>query len=136
MDIILVLSLVFISIVMSAVMLSTILCTVAGGEYCGGDGLALPSGLCDAGYYCSGASPTATPAQGSAYGGNCVAGEFCPEGSSVQTPCTPGHYCAVDFMNDTSGECDPGYYCTISALVSNPTDGNVTGELVKVLHLI
>ena len=58
-----------------------------------------------------------------------MAGEFCPEGSSHPTPCTPGHFCAVDFMNDTSGECDPGYYCTASAKVANPNDGNVTGTL-------
>jgi hypothetical protein len=26
-------------------------------------------------------------------GGECQAGNFCPNGSSSQTPCTPGYYC-------------------------------------------
>ena len=60
--------------------------------------------------------------------GNCIAGQFCPAGSSAPTACTPGHFCAIDFLNDTSGECDPGYYCTAYAYKANLTDGNVTGE--------
>ena len=35
-----------------------------------------------------------------------MAGEYCPEGFSFPTACKPGHHCAVDFMNDTSGKCD------------------------------
>ncbi|XP_069122179.1 multiple epidermal growth factor-like domains protein 6 [Argopecten irradians] len=29
----------------------------------------------------------------------------------------------------TSGHCDPGYYCIQMAVVSNPSDGNVTGDI-------
>lgn len=91
--------------------------------------------MCDPGYYCTSTSPTATPTQGSGYGGNCVAGEFCPEGSSIPTACSPGHFCAVDFMNDTSGECDPGYYCHSYAKVSNPVDANATGKDESKIYL-
>ena len=98
-----------------------------GGEYCGQNGLALPSGLCTAGYYCTGASPTATPAPASPYGDNCDVGTYCPEGSSSPQGCTPGHYCAVTHLNDTSGLCIAGYYCHGYATIANPTDGNMTG---------
>ena len=55
-----------------------------------------------------------------------VSGTYCPEGSSQPTPCTPGSFCASDYLNQTTGLCDPGYYCTVNATVPNPTDG-ITG---------
>ena len=41
--------------------------------------------------------------------------------------CTPGEYCAGDYLNITSGLCDEGFYCTLAASVPNPTDG-ITGQ--------
>ena len=101
-----------------------------GGEYCAGTGLSTPTGNCDASYYCTDSSPTASPAPYSAYGSHCEAGYYCPTGSSYPHPCLPGHYCALDYLNDTSGYCDPGYYCHSLATVPNPTDGNITGMFI------
>ena len=98
-----------------------------GGEYCQGVGLAVPTGKCTAGYYCSAASPVATPTIGSSYGGNCTTGYFCPEGSSYPHPCTPGWYCPNDNLGAAFNQCDAGYYCNGSAVLANPTDG-VTGQ--------
>ena len=56
-----------------------ILLSLPGGYYCGQDGLSYPSGLCEAGYYCSGGSSVAMP---SGVGGDqCSPGYYCPEGS-------------------------------------------------------
>lgn len=99
-----------------------------GGYYCAGSGNPEPSGECDPGYYCSSAAEVSTPAPGSGYGGNCEAGYFCPSGSAHPVPCTTGYYCAVPYLNDTSGECLAGYYCSGYATVANPTDGNITGR--------
>lgn len=99
-----------------------------GGEYCDNYGLSSPSGTCDAGYYCSGGATVAAP---SGVGGDrCTAGYFCPVGSSAPMPCTPGHYCGTDGLNETSGICHPGYYCASVATVPNPADGNVTGGVL------
>ncbi|XP_023933458.1 uncharacterized protein LOC106181652, partial [Lingula anatina] len=98
-----------------------------GGYYCERESLSYPSGMCMAGYYCSGSATTPTPS--GVGGNNCVAGYYCPEGSTFPTPCPGGYYCEVDMLNATSGQCDAGYYCTAMAVVSNPTDGNVTGDI-------
>jgi hypothetical protein len=98
-----------------------------GGYFCSGTGNTDPTGLCEAGCYCTGAAEVSTPANDSSYGGNCEQGYFCPEGSPNPVECTPGHYCAIAYLNDTSGECDAGYYCSGSAVVPNPTDAT-TGK--------
>ena len=99
-----------------------------GGEYCAEEGLSNPSGNCQGGYYCTGSSVTATPLLGSGYGAHCEAGNYCPEGSAAMVPCDPGSYCAVNFLNVTSGLCDPGYYCTGSAVIPNPVS-DPTGDI-------
>lgn len=65
------------------------------------------SGKCDAGYYCSGNSPTATQHE---CGSDAV---FCKEGSSAPTPVSVGFY---TIGGDSSTridqrECEPGFYC-------------------------
>ena len=60
--------------------------------YCGSDGLALPTDECDPGWYCTGGAESARPSD-ALQGGQCQAGNFCPRGSAVQLPCTPGYYC-------------------------------------------
>ncbi|RUS80256.1 hypothetical protein EGW08_011985, partial [Elysia chlorotica] len=98
-----------------------------GGQYCGQDGLSSPSGLCEAGFYCSGGSSVAMPS--GAGGDQCSPGYYCPEGSSQPIECDPGQYCATARLNTTSGDCQQGYYCSRLAIIANPTDGNVTGDI-------
>ena len=60
--------------------------------YCETQGLAMPTGECNGGWYCIEGSEFAEPTT-AVQGGECQAGNFCPNGSSSQTPCTPGYYC-------------------------------------------
>ena len=55
--------------------------------YCDGAGNSDPTGECYEGWYCTGASDTPTPADGSNVGGQCTPGYYCPLGS-VQMVCT------------------------------------------------
>ncbi|CAM4616195.1 unnamed protein product [Lepidochelys kempii] len=55
----------------------------------------------------------------------CQAGTFCPGGSSLPIPCTPGSYCASAELAAPSGPCDAGFYCTGGSTLPNPTDGAV-----------
>ena len=48
------------------------------GSYCATPGLSEPTGLCDAGYYCTGSAVVANPSAG-ATGGPCPCGHYCPE---------------------------------------------------------
>ena len=96
------------------------------GYYCEDIGLDSPSGYCDGGWFCTGASPTSQP-DDIAYGGICDPGYFCPNGSSFPVPCLVGHYCNVSGLSEVSGQCYAGYYCTGGATVPNPTDFT-TGE--------
>ena len=48
-------------------------------------------------------------------GGICRAGNYCPEGSAVETPCTAGQYCSIDGLALPEGDCDEGYYCPLQS---------------------
>ena len=64
-----------------------------GGEYCETDGLSVPTGLCEPGYYCGQGSNTATPDDGQqslAYLGETCADQSGADDNSV---CPRGHYC-------------------------------------------
>ena len=74
-------------------------------SYCETDGLANPTGLCDAGWYCNG---SAVSAQESVYGGECQAGTYCPEGSHRPTDCDPGKYCETNGLSVPTGNCSSG----------------------------
>ena len=72
---------------------------------------------------------------------------YCPAGTTVTIPCKkgtygpteqlgsqeeckgcdPGEYCAIDGLNQTTGNCSSGYFCKQNASVSEPTDGT-TGK--------
>jgi hypothetical protein len=100
------------------------------GEYCDGLGLPIPTGLCDAGYYCIGRAQTSAP-PGLPTGGLCPRGGYCPPGSSFPTSCDqgtfnnftggstqndctaclPGYYCSGTNLPSPSGPCAAGYYC-------------------------
>lgn len=90
-------------------------------RYCEGTGLSAPTSKCDPGWYCELGSWLAQPDE--PQGSFCVAGEYCPLGSSAPTACDPGSYCHRAMMNETGGLCAPGYYCsgnsTTSKLVAN-----------------
>jgi hypothetical protein len=83
---------------------------------------------CAAGFYCTGGSPVAKPAANSGYGGRCVEGEYCPEGSSAAIKCDPGYYCPNQEMAAPKGACKGGYYCIEGATKPTPTDG-VEGDI-------
>ena len=80
------------------------------------------------GFYCTGGAEDDSPADSSGYGGHCLAGTYCPMGSSAPVACDPGYYCASDHLSNTSGLCDGGYYCYASNVYPNPSESNVTGN--------
>ncbi|XP_077985306.1 uncharacterized protein LOC144439946 [Glandiceps talaboti] len=80
-----------------------------GGSYCLTSGQANITGLCDEGFYCSGAAYDPSPTDGST-GDVCPIGHYCPIGTEIPIPCSNGTY-----MNVTNAaeclECPEGYYC-------------------------
>ena len=110
------------------------------GKYCPLAGMPRPQGLCDPGWYCTGGSWEKQPlntndiANGTAVcpligsiGGFCKKGEFCPAGADRPRPCTPGYFCASDYLDKESGLCTAGYYCngsTVDARPENKTNGD------------
>ena len=63
--------------------------------YCDSQGLTVPTGMCDPGWFCLGGSVGPQPAD-AGQGGMCTAGNYCPAGSAGEIPCDPGHYCNND----------------------------------------
>jgi hypothetical protein len=111
------------------------------GQYCV-PGQSLITGYCDAGFYCpsrssgptqepcpAGFRRTSTGARSSSDCTTCLAGSYCPEGSSVGLACPQGAYCPAGSLvptlcpKGTYGSstsllasadctlCDPGYFC-------------------------
>lgn len=66
----------------STVLRNTILSLLNSSMYCEGAGNTVPTGSCTEGWYCTGASITATPADGVTYGGLCQSGYYCPTAST------------------------------------------------------
>lgn len=79
-------------------------------SYCATTGLAQPTGLCDAGYYCAGGAISASPFPEDATGGPCTAGAYCPVGTAAPIACPP-----TTFMNSTGAEacalCPARFFC-------------------------
>lgn len=82
--------------------------------YCGGAGLAKATGLCSAGFYCSGGNYEKMPASG-----KCTAGHYCPEGSSAEKNCVVGYY-QDRTLQSACKKCPEGYYCSSEETV-DPT---------------
>lgn len=103
--------------------------------HCNGTGLTEPTGLCDAGYYCSGGASARAPVDG-VTGALCAAGFACPTGSAAQTPCGVGEFsnttgaaackpCPAGFSCDGSQPTTPvlcarGHYCPVGTGASSP----------------
>ncbi|XP_051895657.1 uncharacterized protein LOC127583575, partial [Pristis pectinata] len=62
------------------------------GLFCNSSGLVAATGKCNAGYYCTGKSRTATPID-HVTGGMCEPGTYCPSGAAHPVPCDPGKFC-------------------------------------------
>lgn len=79
------------------------LCTA--GMYCNSTGLAHPSGLCAAGFYCPAGQNVPNPNSF-----RCPVGRYCPPGSVEPLTCPQG-----TFQDETGASacknCTPGYYC-------------------------
>lgn len=109
------------------------------GSYCDTDELDSPTGLCRAGYYCSGNSSLMNPSN-EVFGDICPYGHYCQEGSSLPIPCdegrfsnltgnqnitsclpcTAGKYCSGSGRNLPNGDCDPGWFCPEGMIVPQP----------------
>ena len=104
--------------------------------YCEGHGLSVPTGDCSAGYYCTIGSHTDTPLQTvnsslivecpttqlASPGALCGPGTFCPIGSAIPVPCTPGMFCDVFGSAAPTGPCEAGYFCNGSSIEPTPSD--------------
>eukprot|EP00057_Strongylocentrotus_purpuratus_P012752 XP_011667226.1 PREDICTED: neurogenic locus notch homolog protein 3 [Strongylocentrotus purpuratus] len=117
------------------------------GKFCDTPGEDNWMGDCAAGYWCIGASLSATP-DDDVTGVECPAGKYCiegtpaPENCPVGTwsdsvglekasdcyPCSGGFYCNGTGLTVPSGPCDPGYYCSTNASMATPEDGGITGD--------
>ena len=100
------------------------------GSICASPGLSWPTDLCDEGWYCTLGSDLAQPSDPE--GGYCIAGEYCPLGSSEPLACDPGQYCDVDRMSAPRGPCDAGYYCVLNS--TTPTPSGVGGNICSSGH--
>ncbi|OAF66035.1 hypothetical protein A3Q56_06248, partial [Intoshia linei] len=92
------------------------------GQFCAGEGLSTPSGICKAGWWCKQGSDTATPTDIVNMGGECTAGHYCPVGSFELNKCTAGYYCESNQLSIPSGKCYAGFYCPVGQYVPNPTN--------------
>ena len=76
-----------------------------GGWYCEDYGLAVPTGECDAGYFCPEGITVLRPTEYS-----CSPGHFCLQGSHNQTGCPSGFY-QPDWGQADCDTCPAGFYC-------------------------
>ena len=68
---------------------------------------------CEAGYLCTGGSPTPTPIGTNTYGSECPEGGFCEEGVTEMQTCPTGKFNRLKGGKSLSDctDCPPGYYC-------------------------
>nr|XP_047130962.1 uncharacterized protein LOC100202447 isoform X1 [Hydra vulgaris] len=115
------------------------------GYYCSDINSTSPTGLCQAGFFCSNGSDSATPSGEKGVAGLCPAGSYCPYGSiyPIKCPigtfnphnygknlsdcrlCTGGQFCNGTGLLNPSGECDAGYFCEQGSIMKNPSITNV-----------
>ncbi|XP_043532727.1 zonadhesin isoform X4 [Chiloscyllium plagiosum] len=80
------------------------------GYYCDRMALTIPSGPCQAGFYCVMGSNTSRPTQVTQTGGPCPPGYYCTEGSSRPQPCPAGTYNPF-WEQKQCLFCPQGHYC-------------------------
>ncbi|KAF8822159.1 GCC2 and GCC3 domain-containing protein [Cardiosporidium cionae] len=101
----------------------------SSGNYCSKEGLLLPDGTCNEGYFCSLGSTVPTPSNSF-----CPEGHYCPSGITAPLACPAGKYFPVKGATNASmcelcpkghfclsgsvipQRCPEGYYCPISGL--------------------
>eukprot|EP01029_Cantina_marsupialis_P004433 TRINITY_DN14448_c0_g2_i1.p1 TRINITY_DN14448_c0_g2~~TRINITY_DN14448_c0_g2_i1.p1 ORF type:complete len:1632 (+),score=579.25 TRINITY_DN14448_c0_g2_i1:1-4896(+) len=95
------------------------------GKYCGTEGLATPSGDCDAGYYCTLKASSSSPTDST--GGECTPGHYCESGSTAPMDCPAGTF-STSSGNTATGDCTsctPGYTCASGTVT--PTEKCLEG---------
>ncbi|KAL8456161.1 hypothetical protein Emag_000007 [Eimeria magna] len=124
------------------------------GHFCATRGGTEPTGVCAAGYYCTGGSWTPTPAAEMLHpdtgeivnvGDICPPKTFCTQGASEPEPCPAGTFseelglvsedactvCAPGFGCVSAGvqhPCAAGYFCLEGSDTSEPSDENKGGQ--------
>ncbi|XP_077467726.1 uncharacterized protein LOC144083618 [Stigmatopora argus] len=88
------------------------------GFFCASPGMAVTSGQCAAGYYCSSGASSPTPSDYGLTGDRCPEGHYCPWGSSTPLPCPVGYYSNRSGNSQTSDclPCPRGFLCTTRGL--------------------
>ena len=83
------------------------------GHYCSEFGSPEPTGLCDAGFFCTGGADHARQF-------SCTLGHFCPVGSVSPKACPIGTYLNLNQQDEITDckTCPPGKYCDQLALVT------------------
>ena len=81
------------------------------GYYCDVPGLDQPTGQCNAGFFCTSASDSASPPTATATGGPCPVGKYCEVGTSIPVDCDAGSYTDIE-QQSVCKACPEGYYCT------------------------
>ena len=89
------------------------------GYYCDAPALDWPTGLCNAGFYCTSSSDSASPSTVTATGGPCPVGKYCVTGTSVPVDCAAGNYNDIEQQFECKN-CSAGYHCTSGS--SSQTD--------------
>ena len=79
------------------------------GMYCASLNLTAPTGNCHEGYVCIGNATAPNPTE-STTGYPCIAGYYCPEGTSTPLLCLPGTYNPLTAQGECF-ECPEGFYC-------------------------
>ncbi|CDQ62172.1 unnamed protein product [Oncorhynchus mykiss] len=86
------------------------------GHYCSIEGLASPSGLCAAGFYCPFDFSSTTP-----YAFLCPKGHYCPEGSPLALPCPTGECVGLHRTSTSTAKNATLSYCFyLSTMVPQP----------------
>ncbi|XP_041098352.1 SCO-spondin [Polyodon spathula] len=94
------------------------------GMYCEDWGLSVPTGSCQAGYFCLAGMNFRNPDGNisTGVGGPCPRGHYCPAGTSLPVPCPLGTFSSRLHVEEESGcsACPPGVFCGSEGL-SQPT---------------
>ena len=100
------------------------------GKWCGSEGLAAPSGDCDAGYFCSRRVIEKAPAEQDTAEtvprwGPCPLGHYCPAATAYPYKCPIGKYNAVVNQDEETDcqNCDAGYYGETTGLTASTCTG-------------